>query len=169
MPTPKPTLETSDPVGSEGGSVTFDAEKIQIDVPQNTLDSETQFTYLAHSSPPYSTGGLRCAGISFQLSAHEMVSGDPVTTFDPELQVTIRYDLASLGDLPAESLRLYYWDTNSALWQDVVTTCMGGAYERNFDQHWFSVPLCHLSEFAVLGETQPGEPGYNIYLPLMIK
>jgi len=103
------------------------------------------------------------------LTAQKTVSGDPVTTFDPPLQVTIYYDPASLGDLMADSLRLYYWDVASAAWQDVVTTCTEGDYERNFEQHWFSVPLCHLSEFAVLGDGLAEEGGYSIYLPLILK
>jgi hypothetical protein len=164
-----PTPETSDPIGSEGGTVTFDEEKIEIDVPQGALVAETQFTYLPQSSPPYSTGGLRCAGISFQLSAYEMVSGDPVTTFDPALQVTIYYDPAYLGEISEDSLKLFYWDADGATWWDVVTTCTDGDYVRNFDQHWFNVPLCHLSEFAVLGETPADGAGYSIYLPLMMK
>jgi hypothetical protein len=149
--------------------VTFDQEKIQIAVPEGALDTETQFTYLSYSSLAYSTGGMGYAGISFQLTAQQTVSGDPVTTFDLPLQVTVHYDPVSLGDLPEESLRLYFWDADGAAWQDVVTTCSGGDYDRNFDQNWFSVPLCHLSEFAVLGETPSGETGYSIYLPLIMK
>jgi len=133
------------------------------------LDAETQFTYTPESSPAHSTGTLQYAGISFQLTAHETVSGDPVTTFDPPLQVTIHYDPASLGDIPADSLRLYYWEADGAYWRDVVTTCLGEEYERDLDAHWFKVSICHLSEFAVLGLGPTEEAGFNIFLPLIMK
>lgn len=168
-PTSTPTPEISDPVDSEGGTITFDAEKIQIDIPQGAVDTETLFTYLSYSSPVYDTDRLQYAGISFQLNAKEVVSGDPVTTFEPPLQAIIHYDPASLVDLPEDSLKLYSWDADGAAWRDVVTACSGGDYVRDLGQDWFSVPLCHLSEFAVLGETPPDEPGYSIYLPLIIK
>jgi hypothetical protein len=73
--------------------VTFDQEKIQIAVPEGALDTETQFTYLSYSSLAYSTGGMGYAGISFQLTAQQTASGDPVTTFDP----------AAPGDCPLRS------------------------------------------------------------------
>jgi len=101
--------------------------------------------------------------------AQEADSGDPVTTFDPPLQVTVHYDPVSIGDLPEDSLRLYFWDADGAAWKDVVTTCSGGDYDRNFVENWFSVSLCHLSEFAVLGDSPADGDGYSIFLPLIMK
>ena len=147
--------------------MSFDDQKIEIDVLQGTLDAETQFTYSSGSNLAHDTGTLAYAGISFQLTAQETVSGDPVTTFDPPLQVTIHYDPAALGDVPADSLRLYSWDTDRASWRDVVTTCIGGEYDGNVDQNWFRVTLCHLSEFAVLGFRPIEKAGFNIFLPLI--
>ena len=170
-PTPAATdtPEISDPVSSEGGTVSFDEEKIEIVVPQGALDAEIQFTYLPYSIPSYGTGDLSLAGINFQLTAQETVSGDPVTTFDPPLQLTVYYDPAALGDISADSLSLYFWDAESGTWRDVVTTCAGGNTVRNIDQNWFSVPLCHLSEFAVLGANPTDEAGFSTFLPLIMK
>jgi len=112
---------------------------------------------------------LLFAGISFQLTAHETGSGDTVTTFDPPLQLTIYYDPDSLGDISADSLRLYYWEDNDDSWRDVITTCDDGVYDRDFEDHWFSVPLCHLSEFAVLGFGPTLGAGFSIFLPLIMK
>jgi hypothetical protein len=168
-PTPTPTPEISNPIGTGGGTVTFDEEKIEIDVPQGTLGSETQFTYLPQSIPTNSSGTLLFAGVSFQLTAHETGSGERVTAFDPPLEVTIHYAPAALGEIMADSLRLYFWDDAADSWRDVVTTCAGGDYERDFEAHWFRVPLCHLSEFAVFGYRPPAGPGFSIYFPLFTR
>ena len=147
----------------------FAGEKLEVDVPPGTLNAETQFTYQPQSGCSQPTGALGYAGISFQLTAHTTGSGESVTTFDPPLQVTIHYDLALLGDVTEDSLRLYFWDTDSTTWRDVVTTCAGGAYVWDLDAHWFRVPLCHLSEFAVLGQRLQAGNGFSIFLPLVTK
>lgn len=93
----------------------------------------------------------------------------PITTFDPPLEVTIHFDPSSLGNIPEDSLRLYLWDADGEVWQDVVTFCASGEYLRVEGQHWLRSPLCHLGEFAILGDTLPVEPGIRIFLPLIVR
>jgi len=85
-----------------------------------------------------------------------------VTTFAPPLVIAISYDEESLGVIPEISLFLYYWDETQSAWLDAATTCEGGEYTRNLAENWLSLPICHLSEFA-LGE------GHTLYLPLIAR
>ena len=114
------------------------------------LDGATTFSFTPQPEPTYDTGWLSFANASFQLSAEDAV-GDPVTAFDPPIIVTIYYTDADITGIPENSLSLYYWDSASSTWLDAVTTCPGGEYTRDLDGNSFSLPVCHLTEFAVLG------------------
>jgi hypothetical protein len=56
-------------------------------------------------------------------------------------------DIASIFE---DTLGLYYWDS---LWLDALSTCSEGTYTRDLETNTFSLPICHLSEFAVLGQS----------------
>ncbi len=77
--------------------------------------------------------------------------------------VTLHYDKAYLGVIPEDQLSIVYWDESQSSWLDAVTTCPDGEYTRNLEEDWLSVPLCHLSEFALLGESN------RLYLPLITR
>ena len=100
---------------------------------------------------------MNFAGNSFELTAS--IGEDPVTSFDEPLTLTLQYDEASLGVIPEDTLILYYWDTTELAWLDAASTCPGGSYTRNLDADWLSLPICHLSEFALLGDS------FDLYLP----
>jgi hypothetical protein len=106
---------------------------------------------------------LDFAGNSFELTAWDETE-QPVTTFAQPLVIAISYDEESLGVIPEISLFLYYWDETQAAWLDAATTCEGGEYTRNLAENWLSLPICHLSEFALVG----GEE-YTLYLPLITR
>ena len=84
-----------------------------------------------------------------------------MTVFDPPIIVTIYYTDADIAGVPENSLGLYYWDSASSAWLDAVTTCPGGAYTRDLDGNSFSLPVCHLTEFSVLGSP------IHIFLPMV--
>ena len=45
-------------------------------------------------------------------------------------------------------------------WQDAAC----GPYERNADENWVSVPICHLSRFALFADEL-----HAVYLPLVLR
>ncbi len=147
-------------IGSEGGEITSLDQVTQVTVPAGALTGDTTFTYTPQTSPSHDFGNLSFTQNSFQLSAVDG-SGNPVTTFTQPLNVTIAYDETIL-DVPEESLQLYYWDTGANVWRDAVTTCPDGVYTRDLTANTFSLGICHLSEFAVLG----GAP--RIFLPIVL-
>jgi len=148
--------------GESGGTLISHDENTEITIPPDAINGEVTFLFDPQPTPSLATGSLNFAGNSFELTAWDEAE-EPVTTFAQPLVITISYDEGSLGPSPEDSLILYYWDETQAAWLDAVTTCEGGEYTRNLAENWLSLPICHLSEFALLGE------GYTLYLPLIAR
>ena len=145
-----------------GGDLVSNDESIEVTVPAGAVSEDSTFLLFPQPSPSHETGGLDFAGNSFELTAWD--ADGPVTTFTEPLTVTLHYDEASLGVIPEDSLALYYWDDSHSSWLDAVTTCSDGEYTRDLEDDWLSVPICHLSEFALMGfETA------WLYLPLITR
>ena len=149
--------------GESGGTLTSHDENTEIIIPPDAVSGEVTFLFDPQPAPSQATGSLNFAGNSFELTAWDETE-QPVTTFAPPLVITISYDEESLGVIPEISLFLYYWDETQAAWLDAATTCDGGQYTRNLAENWLSLPICHLSEFALVG----GEE-YTLYLPLIAR
>ena len=150
-------------IGTAGGTLTSLDGRTSITVPTNALINYAIFTFTPLPDPSYLTGALGDAHNSFQLTAEEL-GGLPVLTFIVPLNVTINYsDTDTLG-LFESSLALYYFDTGALAWQDAVTTCYPGAYTRDPLANTLTLPLCHLSDFSVLGM-----PFRHTFLPLLTR
>ncbi len=92
-------------------------------------------------------GGTRCSCLSFRHS--------PVT-------VTIHYstrDTRLISD--EEQLTLRWW--NGSAWQDAAETCDPPSTYSRDREGVLSVPICHLSRWALFG------PTFRIYLPLVLR
>jgi hypothetical protein len=156
------TLTVATEAGSvdEGGDeISFEDGDITLDIPPGALEGEKEFIYVQQTAPSQpAPGSLIFAGITFNLTAINSGTGGSVTQFDQPIIIKIQYNPEDLGDIDPASLQLFYWDVDLTDWVDVVTTCPDGEYTRNLDEHWFSVPLCHLSEFAVMGSEFPNNP-----------
>ena len=154
-------------LGETGGTIVSNDGNTEVAIPPGAFEGEGTFTFAPQSWPAYDTGALFFAGISFELTAQDFL-GDPITTFAQPIIITLYYDETDLGDIPDENLFLYFWDEDSSTWMDVVTTCETGAYTRNLQENWLSVPICHLSQFALMGlEEEPSS--FDIFLPLISK
>lgn len=136
---------------------------ILITIPEGTVSGEATFTLVPQTEPSQDTGSFNFAGISFTLTAES--GGSEITTFDPPLIITITYDLESLGEIDPMTLMLYKWDGGA--WVDA--NCAVAGYDRGdpaLGEYWFSLEICHLCEFAVLGEESSG---FSIFLPLILR
>lgn len=146
--------------GTEATVTALDGLTI-IHISSASLNTSATFTFEPQLKPNEDTGNLTFAGNSFLLSAINNL-GDPVTIFSQPLVVDVFYDEGSIGNIPEKKLALFYWDIDENKWLDVVTTCDGGEYVRNLELNTFSVQLCHLSEFSLMGL-----PNFNVFLPLI--
>lgn len=150
-------------IGPAGGTRIFtdtNGLTTRINVPANVVSAVTVFTYTWTAAPAYPLpDGLGFAGRSFELVASNPISG--------AIYIGLNYrdeDLLDAHIEDEETLRLYYWNAGLGAWDDVVNTCTGLDYVR-FPANALRAPVCHLSEFALIGET--GQ--YVIYLPLVLR
>ena len=146
-----------------GGSLLTYNERALISVPAGAAGKDFYLEHTPLQAPGQPTTGFAYAGLSFDLSAFDAVD-NPITNFSLPLTVWISYDEANLGGVMEDELTLFYWNSASASWEDAVGTCPGGIYTRNTSENWFSLPVCHFSEFALMGA------GYHwLYLPLLLR
>ena len=145
----------------DGGDLVSYDESTEVTVPPGAVSEEATFLLFPQPSPSQETGILDFAGNSFELTARD--ANGPITTFTEPLTITLHYVEASLGVIQEDSLALHYWDESQSSWLDAVTTCPDGEYTRNLEEDWLSVPICHLSEFALMGESN------RLYLPLITR
>ena len=148
--------------GETGVIITSNDETTEIVIPPEAVEGEVTITFTPLLIPNNETGSLIFAENCFEFSAEQ--SGEPIIEFQEPVILTIHYDESLLGAIPEHSLRLYYWDSTGSAWVDAVTTCTDRAYIRDLEANFFSVPVCHLSEFAVLGNLV-----FQIHLPMIGK
>lgn len=122
--------------------------------------------YIPQPWPQEGTGSLLYANSSFELNAVDQ-NGTPLDTFVfvKPVTVTIQYTDADIQDMTEGSLLLYYWDTSSSTWKDASTTCTpNSSYVRDLVNNTISVNICHLTEFALMGNS-----GSRVYLPTIVR
>jgi hypothetical protein len=127
-----------------------------VQVPPDAVDQATTLVYLPlqPESPP---SGFAFAGQGFDLEAFQNGTLVPGLVFAQPVTVTIHYSDADVAGLDEESLTLTYW--TDSMWQDAAC----GPAERHLAENWLAVPICHLSQFGLLGEKR----AFAIYLPLV--
>ena len=100
---------------------------------------------------------------SFTLDA--LANGLVVDDFVFKQPVTVRiaYKEGNINGVDESSLLLHYYNEATGAWIDAATTCTPPAvYTRNLAENYFTVNICHLTEFAIFGRSLP-----KLYLPLV--
>jgi peptide/nickel transport system substrate-binding protein len=124
-----------------------DDQENQVDftIPAGTVSENVQLIILPDISGHPLDGGLYSSSVGFDIQGYLESDGSPVEmTFDPPLQMTITYTNLPIIE---NTLMLYYW--NGTGWEDAAC----GAYVRDPDLNTITVPVCHLSQFQLGGET----------------
>ncbi len=143
--------------GETGGILNSIDGNTALIIPPDAVNGLITIVFAPKPKPSEDIGVLNFARNSFELTA--TVDGVPVLIFDQPLIMTFDYDEGDLSVIPEDSLKLYYWDTELLAWVDAASTCAGGSCIRNLDENWLSLPICHLSEFALLGDS------FDLFLP----
>ena len=112
---------------------------VSLQVPENSVTEETTLLY----TQVHTVTEPGFAGVAFGLSAYQ--NGEHLENFTFETPVTVRldYDEQILNGMDERYLLLFTWTGTD--WEDAAC----GAYERHLDENWLSVPICHLSKFAL--------------------
>jgi Leucine-rich repeat (LRR) protein len=137
-------------IGTGGGELISLDGRTDLLIPEGALITDTIFTFMPQPEPLHSYIGQHFANNNFQLSAEDGI-GNPVTLFNLPITATLTYTDTDIIGIDELGLRLNYWQEDGSLWTDAVTTCPGGEYTRDPDNHMFWLPLCHLTEFGVFG------------------
>ena len=136
-----------------------------VEAPGGAVSETVTLLYTPVPSPtqPISPN-LRFAGHAFDLEAYEGGTLQPGFVFSKPVTITIYYSDDDVEGISESSLYLYYW-TGSA-WDDAANTCTPpSTYDRHPDENWLAVPICHLSQYGILGTS-----AHNvIYLPLVMR
>jgi len=114
---------------------------VPLAAPTHPLPPLKAFAHHAFTLDAYTLDGVHLPGFSFQ---------EPVTA-------ELHYSNADVGRVTEPSLELDTW--TGGAWQDAAC----GPYDRQAANNWLSLPICHLSEFALIGEP------YRVYLPLVVR
>jgi uncharacterized repeat protein (TIGR01451 family) len=128
-----------------------------VQVPPGAVSETITLVYTPIDSPTQAISpGLRFAGHAFTLEAYKGGELQIGFVFSEPVTITIHYSEDDVQGIDEESLTLNYW--NGSAWEDAAC----GLDDRRPDENLLAVPVCHLSEFALLGEAE-----YRIYLPLV--
>lgn len=150
-----------------GGTLVYtdaNTNQFTIELPAGAVDVATELV-LQSRDPLTIPSGLDFIGQSFTLDAY--INGILVDgfIFKQPVTVTVDYTEESIVGLDEASLLLYFYEETTQQWVDAATTCTPpSTYTRNLAENSFTVQICHLTEFAVFGQTLP-----KLYLPLVIR
>ena len=130
-----------------------------INMPAGAVEDPITLLYTPVATATAPTG-LGFAGHAFDLEGYSGETLLPGLALDAPATVTIAYTQTEVSGLDKTALVLYYWDGAGRAWQDAAC----GPYERNADENWVSVPICHLSRFALFAEEL-----HAVYLPVLLR
>jgi Leucine-rich repeat (LRR) protein len=165
------TQSVSESISSSGGVLNSLDDRTKITIPADSLISTSTFQYIPHRYPQTSTGNLLFAYTSFELNVLDE-SEDPISefTFLYPINISLTYTDLDIQGIDENTLKLYYWDTSQQLWLDAATSCNPHSlYQRDVDNNLISVEVCHLTEFALLGEEPQSQSMQTVFLPLLLK
>ena len=125
------------------GAITDGIVLLYVPLPAPTQPLPPRKVSAAHTFTleAYTLSGVHLPGYVFQM---------PVT-------VELHYSNADVSRVMEPSLELDAWTGDA--WQDAAC----GLYNRQAAANWLSLPICHLCEFALIGEP------YWVYLPLVVR
>ncbi len=142
----------------ESGTLNARDGQTEMQIPAGATQNGLSLLYAPHKQPAFSHPKLATER-NFLLSAEDG-NGDPISDFAAPLMVTIFYSDEDAGTLITEKkLRLYWWNVATQTWDDALTTCESGTYERNTAENWLRLPICKTGEFALLRDY------HTLYLP----
>jgi hypothetical protein len=129
-------------------------------VPPGALTETAVLVYTPLPTPGHAISNeLAFGGWAFDVTPHG--GGGQMGALAAPVTVTLHYSVTE-RTVDEASLRLYRWTGTG--WQDVVETCSPpSSYQRDPDLDQLQVEMCHLSEYALLGEAPP-----TIFLPLTL-
>ncbi len=138
-----------------------------VQVSAGAVTTTTLLVYRPLSIPEHAIpSDLSFAGRAFDLNAYRNLQLLPGFFFLQPVTITLHYTETDIAGIAEDSLKLYYWDAGT--WQDAADSCTPASnYTRDLNQNVLNLPICHLSEYGMMGI--PVGSGSQIYLPLVLR
>lgn len=133
-----------------------DLTQIQLPAGAVTASVELLYTPLTSASPP---AGFVFANHGFSLTAFRSNQLQSGFTFAQPVFVTIHYQDSDMIVMDEAKVRLLWLNPQTQGWEEAAC----GNYVRQPAQNQLTVPICHLSQFSLFGETK------QIFLPLVTR
>jgi hypothetical protein len=132
-----------------GGTLVYtDAQGLTttVRVPPGAVSETLTLVFTPLDEPTHPTAPLTFAGHAFTLELYRGTYLLPGYLFEEAVSIAIAYSETDIADVEDEStLVLATWA--GGRWRDAACEPV----QRDVDANWLSVPICHLSEFALLG------------------
>lgn len=107
--------------------------------------------------------GFTFAGHAFEVTAFQNGNPQPEFAFHIPVTVTIHYSHQDVR-LVSDKSQLALWRWAGNMWEDATSTCVPPSNaSRDLTKRVFSMPICHLSQYALLGPTN------QVFLPLVLR
>ena len=129
------------------------------------MEEATRLLYMPALEPIawLESSGMRSAGHAFTLDAYEAGGHVKNFAFGEPVTVTLYYSDAAVAGIDEAGLTLQRWENGDS--SDAAATCQpASAYTRNLEENWLSVPICHLSYYALAGD-----PQYTLNVPVIMR
>jgi hypothetical protein len=135
-------------------TVACDAGGASVTLPAGSVPSTGNYDVLVEkvaSGIPAVPGGLSLLGTSYDFRCWDS-DGNPVTTFDQPVTITINYDVADLNGMSEDSLLIYWYNTETSAWEAVVPSVVDKV------NHTVTIQVNHFSQFGILGSAAQAMP-----------
>ncbi len=101
----------------------------------------------------------------FYLDAEQGGRQTPGLTFTVPATLTIEYSDADVAGVNEDSLRLFYWDGDGAVWVEAATVCATSfTPQLDTETNRFTAEVCQIGQYALFGQTS-----FTVYLPVVIR
>ncbi|WP_207689604.1 toxin TcdB middle/N-terminal domain-containing protein [Desulfonema limicola] len=130
-------------IGPEGGTVTLPGGMVTIYFPPGAVNETIQVTILRLNEAPTPSEGYQLVGYAYEITAINE-AGEPVATFDKQVQLTIGYNTNALGIIDEADLRINYYDEDQEKWIGIDSTVDA---ENDTVTTWTD----HFTKFAIIG------------------
>ncbi|MDM8532043.1 pullulanase-type alpha-1,6-glucosidase [Anaerolineales bacterium HSG25] len=138
-----------------------------VSIPAQAVSETIQLVYTELSTPTQEVGSLSFVGqaISLNVYRNDTLLSDYV--FIAPITISLSYSDSQIIGLQESSLSIYYLDPSTNTWLDASTTCTpASTIVRDPVANRVEVAVCHLTNFALRGESESIQP---IYLPVVVK
>lgn len=163
-PTPTPTLPAADATAvaqpDQPASLTYSDPNgggVAVQIPAGAVDQATTFLYDEQGTPSQ-PGAFQFAGRTFTLTAYRDNSPLDDFTFQQPITLVIDYTDSDVAGIDENSLTLFFYDEDSAVWSDQGIMVVA----RDTTNNRLTVQGTHLTEFA-MGTAS------RLYLPIGAK